>query len=658
MKKFLAWANFLLRRAAIRIAVTFIILSALSYAVPKAVLAISRIEARKAGYELTADKTELRVWEVRLYGVRASGARADLTARAVRVRFDGRLRVEEITAEGADVTLKETKREPGRGERRKISLYGSTVRVNKSGLQATLTVRRAVLDKDGRVWADADAVVRSGTVSAIVRGLRTEGMTPGGPIDVRAKSVDVALGEREPERAGQTKAIESIPVRLSTDELTINGRGVNARAQDITVDITPSAYGKKYHVQATTLTVNGNCANQVVADVERDTDKPETTSIEATAEALDTENRKFSNSEFSIRKLHVKGIVLRSEGSISVKDATVRVGGARVNVSASLDAGEASLRAEMPEVGCQELLESLPRELVPRLLPQEGGTTRMSGTTSWRTEVTVDLPARKKPDVSIWLRNKCIVESVPDELNVQRLQKPFRHEEYSADGKRITGIAGPGTANWTPLGAMSPFMPIAVMATEDPSFMSHRGILIQAIENSMEQNITAGKFIRGGSTISMQLAKNLWLAREKTLSRKIQEAVLTTYLEQKLSKTQMIELYLNIVEFGPNLYGIGPAARRYFAKEPGGLSLSQSLFLASLLPSPTSAGFEEGKKVSQGRLEFLRKVMKMMLDRGTIGQTQYEQGLRETPVFGEPSSSGEPDQGPKSPGGIDPSEWK
>jgi membrane peptidoglycan carboxypeptidase len=174
----------------------------------------------------------------------------------------------------------------------------------------------------------------------------------------------------------------------------------------------------------------------------------------------------------------------------------------------------------------------------------------------------------------------------------------------------------------------------------------------------MEQNITAGKFVRGGSTISMQLAKNLWLAREKTISRKIQEAVLTTYLEQKMTKTQMIELYLNVVEFGPDLYGIGPASHHYFAKDPGSLTLSQSLFLASLLPNPKSAGFEEGKKVSQGRLGLLRKVMKMMLDRGTIGPSQYEQGMKETPVFGDPSATGEAEDGPKALGGIDPSEWR
>jgi membrane peptidoglycan carboxypeptidase len=284
--------------------------------------------------------------------------------------------------------------------------------------------------------------------------------------------------------------------------------------------------------------------------------------------------------------------------------------------------------------------------------------TEVVGTIAWRASIEVDLPAKKKPGVSIWLKNRCVVKEVPEDLRVSRIKKVFTYEVYSPDGKKARETTGPGSQNWVPLDRISPYMPLAVMSTEDPAFMSHRGILIQAIENSMEQNISAGKFVRGGSTISMQLAKNLWLAREKTVSRKLQEAFLTTYLEQRMTKTEILEYYLNMVEFGPDLYGIGPAARRYFSKEPMSLTLSQSLYLASLLPSPKAAGYEEGKRVSQGRLDFLRKVMKQMLDRGTIDRGQYEQGVKETPVFGDPSATGEDYVGVKAQGGIDPSEWR
>jgi Transglycosylase len=656
MKKLLVWAEWLLRRAAIRMAVTVAVVAIGYIILPKIVLAVARTEAKKAGYGLWADKAELRPWEVRLHGVKVSGERVDMTAKTMSVKFDGLLRAGDVTVDGADVTMKEAKRGPGEGGHRKITLSNSTVRMDKPGLHVTAAVRKAILDRDGRVWADVDVIARTGRLTVDARGLRTDGMKPGESLDFRAKSVDVKVGSTEgiPKEG---KAETSVPVTLHADRLTVQADGISAEAHGVQANVSVIDGYKEYLAEAESVAVGDSSAEWATVRVRRNAGSPEETEVELSAESVETENHKLSKGEFSIRKLGAKAVVVSSEGTLSIADARVRVGDAKMTLSGSVNTQGFSLRAEMPEVGCQNLLESLPQGLVPRLMPPDGGRTRMSGTMSWHAEMTVDLPARKKPDVSIWLRNKCVVDAVPDELDVQRLRKPFRHDEYSADGEKITETVGPGTANWTPLGSISPLMPVSVMAMEDPSFMSHRGVLIQAIENSMKQNISAGKFVRGGSTISMQLAKNLWLAREKTISRKIQEAVLTTYLEQKMTKTQIIELYLNIVEFGPDLYGVGPAARHYFAKDPGSLSLSQSLFLASLLPNPKSTGFEEGKKVSQGRLDLLRKVMKMMLDRGTIGPTQYEQGLRETPVFGEPSSSGETET-VRSPGGIDPSEWR
>ncbi len=618
-------------------------------------------KAREAGYELTVERAEIRLWEVRLHGVRVSGQRADMTAGIVRVTYDSRLRTGTITAEKADITIKEGEQKAGSGGRRSdMAILDSTVRMTRAGAKVSAKVRSARASADGRIWADADVTVESGDSLAEIRGLRAAGVDPEKSTDMTAESVRVEVGEKL-EEAGKARTSErgargerkaSLRVKKFSVVGTMSGTADNMLAS---VELHP--WGVEIHAEAERMMASGNEADLAMLDVTRRDEGAEWLEFRASAEAVETGNRRLSKGDFSVRKLQVRGALVKTAGGMSLTRSDVRIGEAQAGVEAYLGNSAATLKMEMPETGCQALLESLPRELVPVLRP-ENGATRLSGTMAWKLEVTVDLPARKKPDVSIWLRNKCVVEEVPDELNVARLQRPFRHDEYTSGGKTTTEVVGPGTASWTPLGAMSPLMPMAVMAMEDPSFMAHRGILIEAIENSMEQNITAGKFVRGGSTISMQLAKNLWLAREKTLSRKIQEAFLTTYLEQRMTKQKMMELYLNVVEFGPDLYGIGPAARRYFAKDPGNLTLSQSLFLASLLPSPKSAGFEEGKKVSQGRLDLLRKVMKMMLDRGTIDRTQYEQGLRETPVFGDPSAVGETDAGPRVPGGIDPSEWR
>src|SRR5690606_26000898 len=100
-----------------------------------------------------------------------------------------------------------------------------------------------------------------------------------------------------------------------------------------------------------------------------------------------------------------------------------------------------------------------------------------------------------------------------------------------------------------------------------------------AIHNSILENVKQRRFVRGASTISMQLAKNVYLKREKTLSRKLQEAVLTMLLEQEFTKQQLLELYLNVIEFAPGVYGVGPGAQHYFNTHPSQLSLGQALYI-------------------------------------------------------------------------------
>ena len=110
-----------------------------------------------------------------------------------------------------------------------------------------------------------------------------------------------------------------------------------------------------------------------------------------------------------------------------------------------------------------------------------------------------------------------------------------------------------------------------MLVCEDPSFFRHRGFrLFARSEMALKDDLRAGRFLRGASTISMQLAKNLYLSKEKTLSRKVEEALFTMLLEAKLSKNDLMEIYLNIVELGPGIYGIEQAADYYFRREREG----------------------------------------------------------------------------------------
>ncbi|AKT41855.1 biosynthetic peptidoglycan transglycosylase [Chondromyces crocatus] len=288
--------------------------------------------------------------------------------------------------------------------------------------------------------------------------------------------------------------------------------------------------------------------------------------------------------------------------------------------------------AEVPLTSCQAMLDSLPEGIVEKVKPM-----RLGGTLGIKGQLRFDT-SRLERDFHIdWrVSNTCKLIEVPRELSVERFRAPFKHKVTDPNGRATSLNIGPGTSQWVSYGSISRFMEVAVMTTEDSGFRRHGGFDQEAIKNSIRENLKQRRFVRGASTISMQLAKNLYLERSKTLSRKLQEAVLTSYLEQELTKDQIMELYLNVAEFGPMVYGIGSAAQHYFNTSAAHLSLSQCLYLASILPNPRIQHFAAGGAVSQGWTRYLRKLMETAAKRKWITEEELEEGLTETAVRGHP----------------------
>jgi Transglycosylase len=172
--------------------------------------------------------------------------------------------------------------------------------------------------------------------------------------------------------------------------------------------------------------------------------------------------------------------------------------------------------------------------------------------------------------------------------NLSKINSPFEYRALiDSVFQRPIQLDSTNT-NYTPLNQISPLLPKCVLTTEDPSFMKHKGFVNEGFRSAIIKNIQTKKFTRGGSTISMQLIKNIFLTREKTLSRKLEEILLVYVLENNniATKQRMLEVYLNIIEWGPNVYGIGEASHFYFQKKPIDLSLNECLFLANIIPSP------------------------------------------------------------------------
>lgn len=174
------------------------------------------------------------------------------------------------------------------------------------------------------------------------------------------------------------------------------------------------------------------------------------------------------------------------------------------------------------------------------------------------------------------------------QADLGKLNNAFIHVPVE-NGKPVRPIlVSAESNNFYGLDEISNYLKTAVLTNEDPSFFYHRGFVTDAFKQSIVKNIKTGKFKRGASTISMQLVKNVFLSREKTIARKIEEILLVYMLENNyiVSKDRMFEVYLNIIEWGPNVYGIGEACKFYYNKLPSQLTLSESLFLASIVPSP------------------------------------------------------------------------
>ncbi len=158
----------------------------------------------------------------------------------------------------------------------------------------------------------------------------------------------------------------------------------------------------------------------------------------------------------------------------------------------------------------------------------------------------------------------------------------YREAEWKEEGKKCRVVQ-----KWVPLGAVSPYLVKAVLIGEDDKFWQHEGFDYEAMQKAIEKDIKAKKFKLGGSTISQQLAKNLYLSPSKSPVRKLREAIITWRMERALSKKRILELYLNVAEWGDRgIFGIEAAARHYYGKPAASLDAEESARLAAVLPNP------------------------------------------------------------------------
>lgn len=198
----------------------------------------------------------------------------------------------------------------------------------------------------------------------------------------------------------------------------------------------------------------------------------------------------------------------------------------------------------------------------------------------------------------------------------------------------------PGSKDYVPLKAMSATLQKTVILTEDSSFYDHDGFDWKSIEENARKNYERGTYAKGGSTISQQLAKNMFLYKDKTLMRKGLELLITMKIEKTLSKKDILERYLNVVEFGKDIYGVKKAAQFYFKKTPAQLDVVESAFLAMILPNPVKYSQSYFRReLTPFAHKRIKQIVRDMYQYSRINEDEYNLAMYKVDSFFSPTAA-------------------
>ncbi|MGA0556857.1 transglycosylase domain-containing protein [Larkinella sp. VNQ87] len=268
-------------------------------------------------------------------------------------------------------------------------------------------------------------------------------------------------------------------------------------------------------------------------------------------------------------------------------------------------------------MNAQDLFDSFPQGLFESL---EG--MKVAGTLKYDAVLHLDSALPDSVEFSSGLTPNGFKILQFGKEDFSRINRSFEHEVYEKDKLVRKFIVGPENPDFTPLNQISPHLRNAILTAEDYNFFTHKGFNEKAFRVSIATNFKTKKFKRGASTISMQFVKNAFLNRNKTLSRKVEEILIVWLIENQriISKERMYEVYLNFIEWGRNIYGIGEASRYYFGKSPSNLDIGESILLSYVVPSPkaTLSRFYPDGSVKTYVRGYFRLIGRIMASRGLI----------------------------------------
>ena len=285
-----------------------------------------------------------------------------------------------------------------------------------------------------------------------------------------------------------------------------------------------------------------------------------------------------------------------------------------------------------------ELFSSLPKGLFSNL---EGIKT--SGELAYHFLLDIDFARLDSLKFESELKEKDFRIIEYGATSLSKMSEEFVYTAYENGVPVRTFPVGPSWEHFTPLDSISPLLRMSVMQSEDGAFFYHKGFLPDAMREALIYDLQVERFARGGSTITMQLVKNVFLNRNKNFARKLEEALIVWLIEtEKLtSKERMYEVYLNIAEWGPLVYGIQEASAYYFGKRPSQLTTEESIFLASIIPKPKHfrSSFAENGRLKENMEGYYKLIAGRLAKKGLISEIEADSIRPEIQVTGDALNS-------------------
>ena len=328
--------------------------------------------------------------------------------------------------------------------------------------------------------------------------------------------------------------------------------------------------------------------------------------------------------------LRLNGVWQRAEGAIEIPEVHGTLAGADLSGSMSLRDLDTDPSVDLA-VGVRQLDFARLLGAAGLSVPESLGLTPGGSPDLGSVSLDVGIRGRSSAPADVAVSQK-IDFSPPGKMPpaISRLRRDFIFGRDEGPGPHRPIDVSRSSPDFIALHDVPPLFMRALLVSEDAGFYGHSGIDLRELPSALLTNWSRGGAARGASTITQQLAKNLFLSRDKEVGRKVQELAITFLLESALGKNRILEIYLNIIEWGPNLRGLRPAARHYFNCEPQALSPAQMAFLVAIIPGPIKYQRSIARGTPGPGLRLLiDNLLTKLRSVDAIGEEEYKQALSE-----------------------------